>query len=137
MVKSKRKSLEVNDRVFLQEVPYCSEPGKPREFQIVKANKTSAYAILPKDYEKYNKGMSIFTVRINQGNRIAKSAVAVYRYWDSMEQYEKYIAYKTERKKILQEVQTIINNSSNEELKKLIEGCAVNGKAKRKQAKTN
>lgn len=120
-----RRKLAEGDTVFLVATEYPWHSHKPCietcTLEVVRANKSSAYAV------KADRSNDRAEYRINQSKvEVVRSGNSIddifysYKLYESEAAYDREIAYKVERKKLIQEFSETIKHLNNAELKDLL-----------------
>ena len=122
---AKKEPLQVGQHVFLQELSYFSKPSEPREYEVVRANGTSAYATPLDLVDGYKSGKTSYSVKIEQRTRKASNLISNFNFWESKEAYDNAMNHKKEYNYLIGEAAKIIKDMTFDELKSFVESKGV------------
>lgn len=119
-----KPKLEVGQRVWLEELSwYVSHDDERtvREFEIIKANNTSAYATWIDKLEAHNRGEHVPTVRIDMRAGGAKNSVSRFNVWLSKEVFESSVKHREELNELRAKAIHLVKQMNVDELRKVLE----------------
>ncbi|HIX43161.1 MAG TPA: hypothetical protein H9983_07785 [Candidatus Kurthia intestinigallinarum] len=120
----KREPYVVGQRVWLEELSWYGsrdEKRSVREFEIVKANNTSAYATWIEQLEAHKRGERVSMVRIDIRKGGAKNSVSHFNVWQTKEAFERNVQYNKELKELRAKAIHLVSQMNVNELRKVLE----------------
>ena len=121
---SKREPLVVGQRIWLEELPWFHSHDDVRtatEFEIVKANGTSSYAVRIDRLDDFNNGERVSDVKIAQGTRKGTNTVSRFLVWSSKEEFQNDINSTNEIKELRAKAIHLVKQMNADELRKVLE----------------
>lgn len=128
MTKTKRPKLEIGQRVWIEPIEMFLRPDKRSvdEHEIIKINKTSAYAMRIDLIGKYKDNIQEkkhLAERINQRTHVVKASGwgSHYRLWLTKKDFEMSVQRQNDTKEALKKAHELVDKMSLERLQKFIQ----------------
>lgn len=128
MVKAKkREPLVVGQRVWIETISYFfREPRSIVEYEVIEANRNSAYVVRVGGLEKYKADPikeKWSKTRVEQKTYDVKNSMAGYGYrlWLTKEDFERNVQYNKEVKELRAKAIQLVNQMNVNELRKVLE----------------